>query len=973
MRGMHQARFIAMAAAALAACAPETAVVGRGWHPAAPSWDGALVVEVLDAERVALRWPTARDAATPADEMRYRWSLAPVTGLAVADEARGVTAVTVGGLLASRRWQARVHPRSADGLDGAVLGPVDFELPAAVAAAAALTDAAAVVTGDTLTVTWRSRGAAAVRCTLDQLTVEPCESPWRTERLAVGPHLLSLLPLDAAGRAGPAWFALVTVTAPPAGGGGPSVPPAGRAPRLVVTAAPADPSWAQHPAVDWWVDDESAVGECRHDGGEWAACAPPLVLSGAPGRRQLELRARAADGRLSPVSSIKWLQADCARPGAWCTAVGRDASPFVFTDGPAATLALQWPGAVAAAADGRIAIADGFGGRIWLIAADGSVRRVAGDGRNLVSDPDGPDARLRAIGVPWGIVFDDRRIVFSNIRHSCLRAVDLDSGALSTVAGACGTSGMVDGAALSARFAAPRGLARTAGGAIYIADAANHRIRRLVGGVVSTIAGTGVAGFGGDGGAATSALLHFPSALALGPGDRSLYFADTSNHRVRQIDFAVAPARMATVIGNGSEESVDGVTATATGLANPQWVAFPEGGDLHAGGAWGSGAIVRLAPDGRLHVRLPAGSADGNAGDGGRFADALLRPHMAATAQGPDLLIVGRRALRAVHDDRIYTLAGAAGDQAPAPASGPALHGALQSPVAVVSDGGAVSWVLDAGAGRIVRLDAGRFAGTLGPALADPRALVLDRPRGRLYVAEAGRHRVLSVRLADGVTAVVAGTGSPGIHDGAGAAVETPLVAPWGLWHETRDLWVVDAGAHCIRRVDLDDGSIGTWAGACGQAGSSDAADLRNMRLQQPASLTGDGAGTWWVYDAANRRIRRLRASGSTTVAGNGSEGTPVAGSATASPLRALRGLAWDGRLRRLLIGQFGAVWALAVDDGLWSMTVGQGEDGRGFHSGQGSAAAARLYLTGELTADSDGTLWVPEPTAGRVMRLAGE
>src|SRR5690606_2494412 len=142
-----------------------------------------------------------------------------------------------------------------------------------------------------------------------------------------------------------------------------------------------------------------------------------------------------------------------------------------------------------------------------------------------------------------------------------------------------------------------------------------------------------------------------------------------------------------------------------------------------------------------------------------------LRPHLAATALGGDLVVAGRRGLRIVHGDRIFAFGGPADDQAPAVVGAPAVATTLVAPeaVAVAADGR--RWVTDRGLVRICRVEAGRVVTELGLAVIVARAMVLDEARDRLLVAEAGRARVLAVSLADGATAVVAGTGVAAASD----------------------------------------------------------------------------------------------------------------------------------------------------------------------------------------------------------------
>jgi sugar lactone lactonase YvrE len=117
-------------------------------------------------------------------------------------------------------------------------------------------------------------------------------------------------------------------------------------------------------------------------------------------------------------------------------------------------------------------------------------------------------------------------------------------------------------------------------GRVYLADTYNNRIRRLdlTAGTVATIAGIGMAGFSGDGGPATAAMLNRPRDLEFGP-DGNLYVADTDNQRVRMIEMATG--LITTVAGNGTAGfSGDGGPATAAALNRPFGIAFDKAGQL---------------------------------------------------------------------------------------------------------------------------------------------------------------------------------------------------------------------------------------------------------------------------------------------------------------------------------------------------------------------------------------------------------
>jgi DNA-binding beta-propeller fold protein YncE len=111
------------------------------------------------------------------------------------------------------------------------------------------------------------------------------------------------------------------------------------------------------------------------------------------------------------------------------------------------------------------------------------------------------------------------------------RVRQVSSGTITTIAGNGLLSFSRDGgSATSALLDSPNGLALDSNGSLYIADGANHRIRKISGGVITTIAGDGNAGFSGDGGSAVNASLNFPGGIAIDSAG-NLYFADVGNNR----------------------------------------------------------------------------------------------------------------------------------------------------------------------------------------------------------------------------------------------------------------------------------------------------------------------------------------------------------------------------------------------------------------------------------------------------------
>src|SRR5205814_2500286 len=137
---------------------------------------------------------------------------------------------------------------------------------------------------------------------------------------------------------------------------------------------------------------------------------------------------------------------------------------------------------------------------------------------------------------PRGVAVDSSGNVFiSDTGNSRVRRIDHGTGVITTVAGN-GTAGFGGdgGSATAAKLNAPRQVWVDASGNLYIADTGNNRIRKISGGIITTVAGTGSAGFSGDGGSATSAALNAPRGVALSAsGD--IYISDTGNNRIRKV------------------------------------------------------------------------------------------------------------------------------------------------------------------------------------------------------------------------------------------------------------------------------------------------------------------------------------------------------------------------------------------------------------------------------------------------------
>ncbi len=229
---------------------------------------------------------------------------------------------------------------------------------------------------------------------------------------------------------------------------------------------------------------------------------------------------------------------------------------------------------VAVDLDGRLIVADERGHRVWRFDPDSGARTpVAGNGIGA-SGPDGEPGASTSIDSPRGVaVGAGGEVYISEGRGHRVRQV-LPDGTLATVAGTGDpTFGGDGGPATAAALDFPGGIDVVAD-ILYIADAGNDRIRAvdLTTGIITTVAGSGVRGFAGDGGEALAAALDLPRDVAASPDGRFLYVADQGNHRIRVV--TPSSGLISTFAGTGETDYNGNLRdAGATSLDSPGGVA----------------------------------------------------------------------------------------------------------------------------------------------------------------------------------------------------------------------------------------------------------------------------------------------------------------------------------------------------------------------------------------------------------------
>ena len=536
--------------------------------------------------------------------------------------------------------------------------------------------------------------------------------------------------------------------------------------------------------------------------------------------------------------------------------------------GPATDALLLNPEFITSDANGNHYVTDAGQHRVRRFSTGGVITTVAGTGTAGYSGDNGLGTAAQ-LSNPTTLALDPAAglLYIADSGNHAIRAVTLSTGVIRTIAG--GTAGFADGPAGQARFSSPYGITLDASNNLIVTDAGNHRLRRMAGGQVSTIAGNGLAGFFGDDVNALVARLSSPRAIAVGL-DNAIYFADTGNRLIRRI------------LPNGTIQTYAG-----------------KGAEVNVGNGDGGPALTALVD--------AAGLAADPAGD-------LL----IADAQGQRLRRISSRT------GLIATIVGT----------------------------GDVGFAGDGQAAILARLQS-------------PSSLFIDA-RGNLNFVDRGNHRVRRVIASSdatgGRTETIAGRGHAS-GDGGPATNAQLLFPEAAISGPGNAIFVADTGNHCVRRITAD-GVISTFAGRCGLPGNTgDSGAAVDARLNEPAGLAFDNEGSLFIADRGNDRLRRVQANGTiTTLAGPNNN------------VRRPQGIAFDTALARYVYftNEFGGTRISRLDIVRQDVATiaGGTNDQSGFFGDGASAGTALLNGPSDVATDARGNIFVVDRNNGRVRRI---
>jgi sugar lactone lactonase YvrE len=766
-----------------------------------------------------------------------------------------------------------------------------------------------------------------------------------------------------------------------------------------------------------------------------------------PGRLHLER----LECRLTPSNNIG-------------TVAGNGGAGYSGDGGPATSAMLYIPFGVAVDSSGNVFIADTYNNRIReVVKSTGTILTVAGTGAAGFGG-DGGSAALALLSRPYGVAVDAVGNLFiSDTYNNRIREVVKSTGNILTLAGT-GTvgSGGDGGPATSAQLNSPFGLAVDSSGNLFIADQGNNRIREVVrsSGIITTVAGNGIAGYLGDGGPATLARLNQPSAVAVDPAG-NLFIADWQNNRVREV--ARATGNIVTIAGTGTGSySGDGGPATSAAVNHPNGVAVDSSGNVYIGDSSNNRIRQVVLATGTITTYAGTGSG-GFGGDGGPANSALVNyPNAVAADSSGNLFIADtyNYRIREVLGNLVPTLGSLSsaawtvnqpgyqgtititGGTAPysnltATGLPPGLSVTLSgstialsgTPTATGTFGSVSLGVRDATGAPgnrtyTVTINAFPTLGALSPAQwvmnqnTYPGAIPISAGTGPFTVASQyylptgltatvtgsnvtftgtptalGTYNGIQVTIRDAAGAVVtgaytititvptpgsiitlAGTGASGYGGDGGPAYSALLSTPEGVTVDANgNIFIADYLESRVREIVKATGNITTIAGSGAVGYNGDGGPATAAALFGPTAVAVDASGNVFIADYGNHRIREVvRATGNiTTVAGNGTGGyAGDGGPATAAKLYYPSGVALDASGNIYIADNYNhRIREVSQATGTITTIAGNGTGGYGGDGGP--ATSAKLYYPQGVAVDANGNVFIADYFNQRIREVA--
>ncbi|MEI6714269.1 MAG: HYR domain-containing protein [Verrucomicrobiota bacterium] len=649
------------------------------------------------------------------------------------------------------------------------------------------------------------------------------------------------------------------------------------------------------------------------------------------------------------------------------------ASEFAATSLVASAVKFDAAVGVSVDADGNLYVTDNANHRLRKITSGGVVSTLAGSG--LSGAVDGPGASASFYYLSQVCVDGSGNVYVTDNSLDKIRKITSE-GVVSTFAGS-GSSGSVDGTGTAASFNSPHGVCVDGSGNVYVADIYSNKIRKITSaGVVSTLAGSGVAGKAD--GTGTAASFSDPWNLCV-DGAGNVYVTSRGSTDIRKI-------------------TSDGVVSTISGLGTPRYwhSVFPISVD-------GSGNVYVADNDNYRIRKITSGgvvstfAGSGVSGDrDGTGTGAIFEYIQAMCVDGSgNVYVVDNERIRKITSGGVVSTfvgsgvsgysdaSGLSGSTFPVGTTAVYVRGTnaagefftntfnvtvVDTTPPVIAVPSNITAQATSSSGAVVNYTTPTATDDVGvtslrnviPSFYYPYGVCVDGS-GNVYVADSNNHKIRKI-TSSGMVSTLAGSGSSGSADGTGAGASFKY--PQGVCVDgSGNVYVADTRNYKIRKI-TSAGVVTTLAGS-GSYGSADGTGTA-ASFDSPQGVCVDGSGNVYVADSSNHKIRKITSDGVvSTLAGSGSSGS-ADGIGVAASFKYPYGVCVDGSGNVYVGDSSNNKIRKITSSGVVSTLAGSGSPG----SADGSGTAASFNNPYGVCVDGSGTLYVADSSNNKIRKI---